>query len=114
MRRMMFSSKTPRDLTSHAAAALCAKCEAEFQEDGLYSEDEHRDYHQPAQHNPPNPILGEFRKYLLDAREDAARWLDAGFIDYEFPSESDAQREHARRVLERLAAITTDRNGETS
>lgn len=110
---MIFASKTPDDLTSKAAAELCARCEAEFREDGLYSEDEHRDYHQPAQHNEPNPILLWHRvttrdgwhavsaRYVLDHWAATVGVLpDLGIIEY-----TKEHEDHARRVFARVANL---------
>ena len=111
----MFASKTPSDLTSHAAAKLCTRCEAEFQEDGVYSEDEHRDYHQPAQHNEPNPILTNLRQRIatdFDCVEEFAWWIEHEYNHdtdswvWEDESTTESHVAHARRVLTRLANLT--------
>lgn len=101
---MIFSSKTPSDLTSHAAAHLCSRCEAQFQEDGLYSEDEHRDYHQPPQHNETNPILTWFRAVIEDPKCGEFDQVVDDFLIYHIKGHG-KQEHHARRVLARLANL---------
>ena len=110
----MFASKTPRDLTSHAAT-ICGRCDAEFAEDGIYSEDEHRDYHQPAQHNEPNPILCGMREDVDEFTKDcggayslsdhAKFWLRCLPDQEEQDLATPEQIDHARRVLARLANL---------
>lgn len=100
---MMFSSKTPRDLTPHAAAVLCSRCEAEFQEGLGYSEEEHRNNHQPEQHNEPNPILGLAREAARDGCLDA---FMEGFLADGPPLYENPWAAHARAVLTRLARLS--------
>lgn len=84
-----------------------------------YAEHDPRPEFDRPQHNPTNPILTEFRKYAED-HEDAPRlaahwtksdvmWSEMCLKDYSFvePIGTPAQEQHARRVLERLARLTT-------
>lgn len=69
--------------------------------------------HDPAQHNPPNPILAAFRRDVadvfvpeeFDVSAVARSWMEGDALDLYTDMYESAVIEHARAVLERLARI---------
>jgi len=111
---MMFASKTPRDLS----------CDPEpyrklypynvgrsgwpiaISGTELITEYDPRPEYDHPQHNEPNPILSMYRQSLADRDEDAmenALSVASGWPTH-YPC-TQAQRDHARRVLTRIASL---------
>ena len=116
----MFASKTPRDLNSHVAfmtgAGTPPLCSCGWQgrrHDGPILA-EHIAEFDHVQHNEPNPILVELRVAAdVDFTWAIARMLDALTYDHRAPEAMrevvhrslPEARDHARRVLTRLANL---------
>lgn len=123
---MIFSSKTPRDLNQDPlpfvwsghdpAARKQDRCRTKHYASPDYLHDPRPEFDH-VQHNAPNPILLAFRalgeKHGMapdEVRNLAGNWVKrATYYEHHanIPSRaaSKAQRDHARRVLTRLAAL---------
>lgn len=122
---MIFASKTPRDLNHDPKPWRTPRGYARQSHNvmGILTHDPRPENDHP-QHNEPNPILVAFRGRAADESLDfwlwglAAESAFGGWVAWENPRHpfhillrsSETQRDHARRVLTRLANLsgTTD------
>ena len=120
----MFASKTPRDLNHDPEPWAHTACGYEWCDDfgdrfqtnnGTGNEFSPRPEFDHVQHNAPNPILVELRVAAdVDFAWATARMLDALTYDHRAPEAMrevvrrslPEARDHARKVLTRLAALS--------
>lgn len=134
----LYSSRNPRDLPWHAGQEIAVTYVSLDGEPGSIVQ---RHY---AQHNPPNPILTDFREHLKtllggsdNAPSNAAWWVEllsdtmedtadgwkgfgrsgldlAAFYGFDYPNLTMDHVDHAIRVLTRLAALHTTTESDPS